>query len=301
MNIQTIFLDSEGRLRSGWRATVFSILFLFLTSMLSVAVVAILAVFSAPPEHEGGRTFLLSSSMLLIPALFVGWLCGRWFERLPFAALGASFTSGWFKHLILGLAVGALTFGLAVFVAFAGGGLRFEINQVDVSTLISSLLFSLSIFAVGAAAEEALFRGYIFQTFVRSGLAIFAICLTSVFFGALHVSNPDAGLISTVNTILAGIWFCVAYLKTRDLWFVWGAHLMWNWMQGSIFGIEVSGLGSLTANSLLREVDSGPVWLTGGSYGIEGGIGTTIAMAVSTVVIWNLPWLGSEARRSKRT
>ena len=97
--------------------------------------------------------------------------------------------------------------------------------------------------------------------------------------------------VNQINTILAGIWFGVAYLKTRDLWFVWGMHLMWNWMQGAFFGIEVSGMTNLVTTPLLREIDSGPAWLTGDSYGVEGGIVTTIAIVVSTVVIYFLPGL----------
>ena len=146
-----------------------------------------------------------------------------------------------------------------------------------------------AIVAAAAAFEEALFRGYILQTFARSNLAWLAILLTSVFFGLVHADNPNAGVISTLNTVLAGIWFSVAYLRTRDLWFVWGLHLMWNWMQGSFFGIEVSGLTDITKNPLLREIDTGPTWLTGTTYGIEGGIVCTVALIVSTIAIHYVP------------
>jgi len=153
-----------------------------------------------------------------------------------------------------------------------------------------ALVIALVVFAIGAAWEEVLFRGYILQTFARSGLAWFGILLTSVFFGVIHLQNPNADVVSTTNTILAGVWFGLAYLKTRDLWFVWGLHLMWNWMQGAFFGIEVSGLTNLVSIPLLKEIDSGPVWLTGETYGVEGGIVTTIAIVVSIVVIYFLPF-----------
>jgi hypothetical protein len=150
------------------------------------------------------------------------------------------------------------------------------------------------IFAVGAAWEEALFRGYILQTFARSGLAALAIAMTSIFFGAIHAANPNPTALSIINTMLAGVWFGIAYLKTRDLWFVWGMHLMWNWMQGAFFGIEVSGMTNLVSAPLLRELDTGPVWLTGESYGVEGGIVTTIALIVSTIGIYFTPWLKAD-------
>jgi membrane protease YdiL (CAAX protease family) len=185
--------------------------------------------------------------------------------------------------------MGGASLGFAVLVAYVFGGLRFETNSVDAGPLTRSMVSSFVFLAVAAASEEALFRGYPFQTFVRSGLAWFAIVLTSALFGAVHLLNPEPNWISTVNTILAGIWFAIAYLKTRDLWLVTGMHFMWNWMQGALFGIEVSGFTDLAAVPLLREIDSGPAWLTGRTYGIEGGVAATIALVVSMVVLYLMP------------
>ena len=179
-------------------------------------------------------------------------------------------------------------FAVAITVGF--GGLRFDFNQAQEGAAIGrTLMISLVVFIVAAAFEEAFFRGYLLQTFARARLAWVAILLTSVFFAAAHLTNNNANYLSTVNTALAGIWFSVAYLKTRTLWFPFGLHLMWNWFQGAIFGIEVSGVTSLTTAPLLKETDVGPVWLTGESYGIEGGIACTIALLVSTLCIWFLP------------
>ena len=79
-------------------------------------------------------------------------------------------------------------------------------NDVGFQKIAVSGAVSFAIFAVAAAFEEALFRGYLLQTFARSNLAWLAILLTSVFFGAMHLGNPNATFISTANTILAGIW-----------------------------------------------------------------------------------------------
>jgi hypothetical protein len=66
---------------------------------------------------------------------------------------------------------------------------------------------------------------------------------------------------------------------------------MWNWTLGAVYGIEVSGLTELVKAPLLREIDMGPAWLTGGAYGLEGGIVATIALLISTIGIWYLPIL----------
>ena len=281
-----IFIDKNGTVRSGWRAGIF--LFAFIVASVVLGTISQVFMRVAFPDGQVGQLVYLTVSSLtaIIPAIVIGWLCGRWLEKLPFSALGASFSNGWLKHLALGLVIGALTLTIAVLFAFVFGGERFELNLAGGwQPVLQSLAVSFGVFAIAAAFEEALFRGYILQTFARSDLAWLAILLTSLFFGMVHLGNPNAGLISTLNTILAGLWFSIAYLKTRDLWLVWGLHLMWNWMQGSFFGIEVSGLTDITTNPLFREIDTGPTWLTGTTYGIEGGIACTVALTASMIAI----------------
>lgn len=292
-----IFIDKNGTIRSGWRAGIFLFAFAFASVVLGTIAQALMSV--AFPDGQIGQLVYLtvSSVTAIIPAIVIGWLCGRWLEKLPFSALGAAFTSGWLKHLGLGLLIGALTLSISVLIAFVFGGERFELNLANGwQPVLQSMAVSFGVFAIASAFEEALFRGYILQTFARSNLAWLAIMLTSLFFGMVHLGNPNAGVISTLNTILAGIWFSVAYLRTRDLWFVWGLHLMWNWMQGSFFGIEVSGLTDITTNPLFKEIDTGPTWLTGTTYGIEGGIACTIALIVS---IAGIVFINAKSPRSQ--
>ena len=285
----SLFLNERGEIRSGWRVAVFILAFTFAAVLLGTLGQVTM---SAIGIGQSSGTYLIINAILsLIPAILIGWVCGRIFEHLPYRALGAAFAENWLKNWVAGAVMGSATLGFAVIVAYTFGRLRFEISAANTSAIFSSLAISFAVFAAASAFEEALFRGYILQTFSRAGYAWLAILLTSVFFGAVHFGNPNASIFSTLNTILAGVWFSIAYLKTRDLWFVWGLHLMWNWVQGSIFGIEVSGLTNITTTPLLREIDSGPTWLTGQTYGIEGGVACTIAITVSIVAVHFLPVL----------
>ncbi len=292
MSINQVFIDESGRIRSGWRFAIFLSVFILLAAILGGVTASILH--SVPAGFApGSAEFLAVNGVVsLVPAVLVGWFCGKYLEALPFKALGASFTEGWLKHLILGIVIGAATLAIAVLMALISGGLSFQFNsEAGTSAIISTLAVSSLIFAVAAAFEEVFFRGYMLQTFARAGYAWLAIALTSAFFGSVHMGNPDAGIISTLNTIFAGVWFGIAYLKTRDLWFVLGLHLMWNWMQGAFFGIEVSGLKQIVTDPLLKEIDRGPVWLTGENYGIEGGIACTVAIVISITAIYFIPFL----------
>lgn len=297
-----IFIDANGILRSGWRALFFLLAFAFVSGVSYAAIFAIFVAMTGldasqitAPKYEA-TMIAAGSAVSLISALGVGYFCAKLLEKLPYRSLGASLTAGWLRHLSLGVLIGAATLVVAALPAMLFGGLRFEFAaDVGVQTLLYSLAAAFVIFAAAAAYEEALFRGYFLQTLARGGYAWLAIILTSVFFATVHLGNPSANAFSTANTAIAGLWFGIAYMRTRDLWFVTGLHLMWNFFQGSVLGIEVSGLTDLSKPSLLNEIDAGPAWLTGGSYGIEASIGCTAALLLSIIVIGRMPGLEPDA------
>ena len=288
--MQNILFNDFGRLRSGWRFAIFLLLFIFFGILFQIITDAILKNLPIGYSSQSFLNLSIGSFISLSVAIIAGWLCGKYLENLPFRALGAWFTKGWLKDLILGLIFGAAAVSFAVLIAVIFGGLSFTFNETaGQSAILLTLGVSFVIFALAAAFEEALFRGYMLQTFTRAGFGVVCNCFNFVFFGAVHLGNPGANWISTANTILAGILFSVAYLKTRTFWFAFGLHFMWNWMQGAFFGIEVSGLTDITTAPFLREIDRGPMWLTGENYGIEGGIACTISLIIFTLLIWFLP------------
>jgi membrane protease YdiL (CAAX protease family) len=236
---------------------------------------------------------ILTSAISFLSATIIGYLCGKLLEDLPFKTLGWVFNRTWLKDFLIGIGLGLLTLCIAVFLTFPMNGITLSLNHADNSqTILNTILTSLAIFFVAAAFEEVLFRGYVFQTFVRANLAWLGILLTSLPFAIVHLGNPNASWISSVNTAIAGVWFGIAYLKTRSLWLAFGIHLGWNWFQGAFFGINVSGLSNIAPNPLFTsKVTENFDWLTGGNYGIEGGITCTIALILSTLFIHFLPIL----------
>jgi membrane protease YdiL (CAAX protease family) len=290
MDIKEIFLNRLGRLRSGWRLCVFALL-LYLGIKFTVALVVTLVSFIPGSNQSvlyGNWVFLVQGFVLLAPATLIGWACGKFLEDLPPRALGWGFQRGWIKDLLLGSLIGAASLLLATIIATIPGGLKFSLNApLMFETVGRTLLASLPIFILAAAGEEAIFRGYPLQTMARSRLAWVAIIITSVIFSWGHLENPNAVRGFTfVNTAIAGVWLGIAYLKTRNLWFPLGIHWAWNWTMGAVLGLPVSGIESLTPHPFLRATDLGPAWLTGGSYGIEGGAACTLALILSTLFIW---------------
>ena len=291
MSVSTIFFNDKQRLRSGWRVALFLAAFLVLSSLIIGGVVSLLMVLPVGFTQETLLFYAISFSISTVVALILSWIFGKYLEGLPFRALGAWFTKNWFKDLIFGFVTGAATICFCALIAYLSGGLRFEYNNAGFSAVGLTLGISLLIFIGGAASEETFFRGYIFQTLTRAKLGWFAVLFTSVLFAAVHADNPGANYLSLINTFIAGLWFAVAYLKTRTLWMPFGIHLAWNWFLGSILGIQVSGISDLTTAPLLKANDFGPAWLTGGDYGLEGGLACTIAIILSIVLLWFTPFI----------
>ncbi|HKC64738.1 MAG TPA: type II CAAX endopeptidase family protein [Pyrinomonadaceae bacterium] len=291
MNPQEIFINEAGRLRSGWRFLIFAGVYLIAVQValrLFVALASFALGNYAEAFFNGAGGHIAQGFILLALAILIGWGCGRLLEDLPFRALGWSFAGGWLRDWLMGSLIGSLSLLLAVGIATASGRFRFSLSEGGVSLNVAeTLIFSGLIFILLAAAEEAIFRGYPLQTMTRAHMAWLAIIITAVIFSSGHLNNPNvAPGFTFINTAIAGVWLAFAYLRTRNLWFPLGIHWAWNWTMSAVLGIPVSGITSIAPNPLLRASDLGPAWLTGGSYGVEGGAACTIALLLSTLFIW---------------
>ena len=118
--------------------------------------------------------------------------------------------------------------------------------------------------------EELVFRGYLLQN-MMDGLGItIAVVISCLLYGAIHSTNPNAGLISTSIIVLFGFLRIYGYLSTKMLMLSMGMHIGWNFFQGPIFGFAASG--HKKANLIDITINSDKDWLTGGEFGPEGSI-----------------------------
>lgn len=298
-----IFINEYGRLRSGWRAVIFVFAFIAALLLLVTLLRAVYAVFVAVvPQLPRSRLIpeVIYRFSLLCAALGAGYLCARFLEGIPWRSLGMTLHAGWFRDLAIGFILGFVSLAAALGIAAAANGLQFSINNASLLALGRSMLGSATLLFVAALAEEAIFRGYALQTFTRAQLVWLGVALTSVAFGFAHLSNPNVVGLTFINTVLAGVWLAISYVRTRSLWLPLGLHWAWNWALGWFFGVPISG-ATLVSNSLLKATDVGPEWLTGGSYGIEGGVAGTVAIIASTVFLWWTPWLRATPELKKLT
>lgn len=181
------------------------------------------------------------------------------------------------RELGAGLAVGAAMFLAVVGVLMASGSYGFT-GLGDWAILAKS--FTEMVFV--ALVEEILFRGVLFRLPERSLGSWWALGLSAVIFALAHLPNAGITLLAVLNTALAGLVFAAAYLATRRLWLPVGAHFAWNFISDGVFSLPTSGH---PARGVLQGRLTGPEWLTGGAYGLEGSAITFIVMGLATVVL----------------
>src|SRR5215204_6576620 len=126
MNFRTIFFNEYGRIRSGWRFTIFLLSSLLVTGILLIAATAVLMTLPVGLTPDSLLSFVLQFSISAAVVIFFGWLYGKIFEDLPFRALGVWVTRNWFKNLIWGLILGAGALALAALIACVFGGMSFR-------------------------------------------------------------------------------------------------------------------------------------------------------------------------------
>ena len=179
------------------------------------------------------------------------------------------------KGLGLGLLLGLLVFSVVVGVA-AIADVYNVIGEGGTGALVTALV---SMAILPGFMEEVLFRGILFRWLEEFGGSWFALALTSALFGLGHIFNPNATALSSFAIALeAGVLLGGIYMLTRNLWAAIGLHAAWNFTQGFIFDVPVSGIDQ---QGLVEAQLSGPEILSGGAFGLEA---SAIAMVLATAV-----------------
>ncbi len=215
---------------------------------------------------------LFGAVLMAAAVIFTYKAIKRWIERAPDRELE---WAGALKELGAGLLVGFVLFSaMTGIVALLGGfevlGFRGGMGQIWTY---------LAIAIVSGVLEETLFRG-ILQRHLEAMLGSWAaLAITSALFGLGHIGNEDASWFSSLAIALeAGILLGAAYMLTRRLWLAIGIHAAWNFTQGWVFSVPVSGGEAPLGLLITRRV--GPDWLTGGDFGLEASV---VAMVVATL------------------
>ena len=276
MNRSRYYLE-DGRLRPAWRFFL-SILMLFGAGLAASGIGMLFA-------GKNMRLLALIARPLWMVFLLWGyaWML-RVLDRVPERRLPAMGLPGGKRAIgdsLFGVLLGSAMVLLTVAIIAWTGNLQVahDVHGIPTGSLLIEVLVVLSTAAMG---EEIAFRGYPFQRLVEATGPGGAIALMSALFGAIHLGNPNASTLGLLNTMLVGILFSLAYLRSRALWLPWGMHWAWNAVLGAGIGLPVSGI-DMSAG--IRSRATGAAWLTGGAYGPEASVGCTVAVLVALAVV----------------
>jgi membrane protease YdiL (CAAX protease family) len=199
--------------------------------------------------------------------------------------MGLRFDRGAPLDLLVGLTLGALQMALVFGVEWANGWLSVRLFRG--AELVHGLIdaaIAFALFVLVAVGEELMFRGYL-QTNLQEGSgSLVALLVTSVTFATFHALNPNLRWMAVLNLALAGLALGYGRLVTGGLWLPIAYHFSWNYCQGAVLGLPVSGV---RYGGLLAVTDQGAVrWLTGTSFGPEGGLVGTVILLSAFPVYW---------------
>lgn len=240
-----------------------------------------------------GAGALLAGVTLPVFGLLWAWL--RWFERRPFYTLGFEGAGALGKYA-RGFLVGGLLFAasLGLSAAFGYVTVRPAGPALGLAT-IGGVLAILLGWLVQGASEEALTRGWLLGSLGARYRPWLGVFISSLTFAALHGLNPNLSGLALLNLFLFGLFAALYALREGGLWGVCAEHSAWNWLQGNVFGLEVSGM-TRSGPILLDLRAEGPDLITGGAFGPEGGLAVTavLVIAILALAFWPRRALPSE-------
>lgn len=182
-------------------------------------------------------------------------------------------------EVAIGLGLGFVMVGAAIATLAAVGAYHFT----RMNPWSFAIVVPLGEMVFVGVLEELVFRGILFRITERALGTWPALAISSVLFGLAHIPGSSATALAIAVTGVAGVLLTAAYLATRRLWLSIGIHIGWNYTLGTIWSIAVSGHPA--REGLLTGQLSGPEWLTGGAYGLEGSVVTLGVLLIATVIL----------------
>ena len=272
--ILRMFLNNEGRLRSGWWIALF---FGVLTAMLLPLILAARDADAGVPIYQQAGVVIAASVLCQL------------LRRRPLGEMFGPADLSWPRELFLGALLGALLMLVPAGFLYAAGYVTFTFSAASLAAFGPAI----GVLVAAGITEEVLFRGFLFQRLI-DGLGKWPaqVAIASLF----TLTHSDAlkeigaqGVLAGANIFLASLMFGLAFLRTRSLAMPLGLHLTANIVQGPVLGFGVSG--DSDPGLLIPLLVPGQTWVTGGAFGLEASIpGLVCVLAViGFLLIWPAP------------
>lgn len=225
---------------------------------------------------------ILLSEVLMI--LVVVLYC-RFIEKRKVDTMGFR-KKGMVSQYVIGMLGGFLFFTVSYLICVMTGSIHFDGMADHIAPLY--IIGYLAGYMIQGMAEEVLCRGYLFVSLARRHSLWYSILLSAVFFAALHGMNPGLSVLAVLNLILFGVFAALLLVKYENIWIVGAFHSIWNFVQGNLYGIQVSG-NSLQQSVFASTCNNSRSFINGGAFGMEGGLAVTLVLGAGIAyLIWSL-------------
>ncbi|MBQ9857647.1 MAG: CPBP family intramembrane metalloprotease [Oscillospiraceae bacterium] len=193
--------------------------------------------------------------------------------------------SGWLRSYLKGYVIGIALLLVCALVLWLMGDLDFAF--ADNVPIVYILMFFAG-FVIQGMSEEVLVRGYFMVSLANRCHVAIAVGISSVAFALLHLSNPGISLLALLNLTLYGVFMAVYVLRTDNLWGACAIHSAWNFAQGNLVGISVSGNAPMPTVAIMNPIGESALF-HGGDFGLEGGLIVTIVILAAILLTVFLP------------
>jgi membrane protease YdiL (CAAX protease family) len=215
----------------------------------------------------------------VVTILIAAWVMRRFVDKRPFTSLG--FTPDHIaRDSLLGLGIGLGMMALSVAVLWFAG---WAVPQASVPFSSSVLALVGVAMLANTVTQEVLVRGYIQQTLQSQFGRALGVIISALIFMLLHLGAIKGAPLPALNLFAAGILLGVAYVVTNNLWLPVALHFGWNFLQGPVLGLTVSGQSVDSGWRAFRL--AGPAVFTGGAFGLEGGLIATATTVLGIVTL----------------
>ena len=284
MTARAVLRSADGRLRAPWRLLVFGLVALTL-AVFAFILISLLVPSSDRPEvlpatDVVGLHITLATWGTVLALLGAHAFVLRFVEHRGWDYVWMDRRAARPRLLTAGFLIGALAIGVPCALLIGVGWL----SVTDAPGPWQTGAFAITALLLPAAlAEELMLRGYPLAVLRETLGWRGGILATSVVFGVLHARNPNVGLNAIILVTIAGIFLGAIVYQTRSVWAAAAAHFAWNLTLAVFLHAAVSGQEMPAGD--YRVIDSGPDWVTGGTWGPEGGVAAIAGMFTAVAVL----------------
>ncbi|MCL1792086.1 MAG: CPBP family intramembrane metalloprotease [Peptococcaceae bacterium] len=291
-----IIKNKYGEVRSGWALAIIIGVYFLIQIIVQIGVVFVVATMIIT---SGGD---ISDYDSLNEALSSTWVVHTLYYAVTLLSIGVSFLffwllykkspiqlglfkEKWLSQLLIGCVFGigaiSVVFGVLLISQTASVTVMDWTEGIDWG-FVGEICGGVILFVLVGFAEEIMNRGFMMSAMRTTRVKWLIIVLPALLFALLHAMNPNATVLGLANIMLVGILFGYMFVRTGMLWVPIGFHITWNFFQGHVFGLAVSGMEQ---TAFMQTSLTGPAWFTGGAFGAEGGLLCTLVILLSLVCV----------------